>query len=451
MGTRLQGHRAQCLEGELISDRFCRRHTVFCYMINEATKEYIRRHRMDDVRLLALKQSKRLSQDALDRVVAETIDLPIALQQIDGWQTARHKLPEWAAVEGLIYPPHLSMEQCSSEQTARYKATLAGNGQSFVDLTGGFGVDFFYMARRFCHSVYVEQQEELCTIARHNFPLLGLNATIICCSAIDYLAQMEPVDVIYLDPARRDAHGLRTYSITDCTPNVLAMLPQLQKKANTVILKLSPMLDWHKAVSDLGCVSEVHILSVNNECKELLLVLRWQTSTSLRLVCANEGTIFECSPSKGPRRSQQGTETVPVRDQSLTNILDLDEILANGKPVYLYEPNASIMKAGCFNEIGHFYHICELSANSHLFVSLDEIGNFPGRRFCIERITTMNKHELKEALGSMERANITVRNFPMSVDALRKKLRLKEGGDAFIFATTDADGRHLLLICRKIG
>jgi hypothetical protein len=129
----------------------------------------------------------------------------------------------------------------------------------------------------------------------------------------------------------------------------------------------------------------------------------------------------------------------------------LDETLANGKPVYLYEPNASIMKAGCFDEIGHFYHICEFSANSHLFICLDEIGDFPGRRFRIERITTMNKHELKEAVAGLERANITVRNFPMSVDALRKKLQLKEGGDTFIFATTDADGRHLLLICRKIG
>ncbi len=420
-------------------------------MINEATKEYIRRHRMDDVRLLALKQSKRPSQDASDCVATETIDFVMALQQISGWQTARHKLPEWAAVEGLIYPPHLSMEQCSSEQTARYKATLAGKGQSFVDLTGGFGVDFSYMSRGFNHSFYVEQLEELCTIAHHNFPLLGLDATVTCGSAIDYLAQMDPVDVIYLDPARRDAHGARTYSIADCTPNVLALLPQLLEKANTVILKLSPMLDWHKAVSDLGSVSEVHILSVNNECKELLLVLHRETSTSLRLVCVNEGTVFECSPNKGLKRSQQGTETVPIRDQSLTNILDLDETLANGKPVYLYEPNASIMKAGCFDEIGHFYHIYEFSANSHLFICLDEIGDFPGRRFRIERTTTMNKHELKEALAGLERANITVRNFPMSVDALRKKIRLKEGGDTFIFATTDAKGRHLLLICRKIG
>ena len=426
MGTRLQGHCAQCLEGKLISDCFFGNLTFFFSMINEATKEYIRRHRTDDVRLLALKQSKHPSQEASYCVAKETVDIPMALQQINGWQTARNKLPEWAAVEGLIYPPHLSMEQCSSERTARYKSSLVGKGQSFVDLTGGFGVDFSYMSRGFNRSIYVEQREELCTIARHNFPLLGLDATVICDSAADYLVQMEPVDVIYLDPARRDAHGARTYSIADCTPNVLELLPQLQEKANTIILKLSPMLDWHKAVCDLGCVSEVHILSVNNECKELLLVLRRQASTTLRLVCVNDGSVFECCPSKRPKQSQQGSESVPVRDQQLTNILDFDELLVNGKTAYLYEPNASIMKAGCFDEIGYFYHICELSANSHLFVCLDEIGDFPGRCFHIERITTMNKHKLREALAGIERANITVRNFPMSVDALRNKLRLKE-------------------------
>lgn len=413
-------------------------------MINEATKEFIRRHRTNDVRQLALKQPKRTFQNVSDNATMETVDLPMALQQISGWQTALHKLPEWAAIEGLIYPPHLSMEQCSSEQTARYKATLAGKGHSFVDLTGGLGVDFSYMARGFGHSVYVEQQEELCAIARHNFPLLGLNGNVVCGSSVDYLAQMDAVDVIYLDPARRDAHGARTFSIADCAPNVLELLPLLLKKAKSIILKLSPMLDWHKAVSDLENVCEIHIISVRNECKELVLVLHRQASICLRLVCVNDDTVFECN------HSNELVTALPA-DRNATNILEFDEMLGHGKPAYLYEPNASIMKAGCFDEIGLFYHIYELSANSHLFIGLDEIGDFPGRRFRIERVTTMNKRELKEALASVERANITVRNFPMSVDALRKKLRLKEGGDTFIFATTDIDSRHLLLICRKIG
>ena len=385
--------------------------------MNEATLEQIRRHRQDDVRQLALK--------GMD---------PLVVQQIAGWQVARTKVPSWAEVEGLHYPRHLSLEQCSSEQTARYKASLLSPGDTFVDLTGGFGVDFFFMSQPFQRRVYVEQQQELCDIARHNFDLLNHPCTVVCGSATEYLQQMPHASAIYIDPARRDAHGARTYSISDCTPNVLELQELLVKKADRVIIKLSPMLDWHKAASDLQHISAIHIVSVQNECKELLLVLADGAMSEAPVVCINllaDGTHqrFEYNPATNAQSANVNTKV---------------------NTTYLYEPNASIMKAGCFDEIGNFYQICKLSANSHLYVSDHEVKDFPGRGFQILSIPSMNKRELKEALRDIDRANITVRNFPMSAEALRKRLRLKDGGDLYIFATTVGDGSHQLFICRKI-
>ena len=396
-------------------------------MINEVTRQFIKVHREEDVRKLALGSH------------AEGVDLPLALQQIAGWQTARKKLPSWAAVDGIIYPPHLNMEQCSSEQTARYKGSLTPNPSpsergTFVDLTGGFGIDFYFIAKglrtegKELRAVYVEHNPELCEIARYNFQVLGLEAEVINGEAEDYLKKMSHADIIYLDPARRDAYGSRTYDIKDCTPNVIELMPLLLEKADTIILKLSPMLDWRKAVEDLGHVAEVHIVSVDNECKELLLVVKQQPCTAFKVICVNNDDIFEFAPSV--------------------------HSAANHEPLtmnYLYEPNASIMKAGCFKDIEEVFDVCQLSNNSHLFVSEKEIKKFPGRLFHIETVTSMNKQELKIALQGIERANIAVRNFPMSAEALRKKLRLKDGGEVFIFATTLSDNSHKLFICRKIG
>ena len=384
--------------------------------INKKTWEYIRQHADGDVRKLALQGAK----DA-------DVDLQVALQQIVGRQTARKKLPSWAANDAVIYPPHLNMEQCSSEQTARYKAQLAGEGGTYVDLTGGFGVDFYWMSQGFKERVYVEQNEQLCAISTENFRILGHDCSVCCCDTATYLAKLDHADVIYLDPARRDEHGGRTYDIADCSPNVMELLPVLMQKADRVILKLSPMLDWRKAASDLQHVAEVHIVSVDNECKELLLVLE-SAVRPLRLVCVNNDHIFEV-PSSSPKHPTPFTH----------------------HPTHLYEPNASIMKAGCFDALEERYAVRQVSVNSHLFLSVDEIEGFPGRGFQIMSISSMNKHELKEALKGIDKANIAVRNFPLTVDQLRKKLKLKDGGDVYIFATTEADGGHSLYICRKIG
>ena len=386
--------------------------------MNQATKDYIKKHAKEDVRQLALQGTKD-----------PEVDLTFALEQIAGRQKSNTKIPSWAETEGIIYPPHLSMEQCSSEQTARYKASIAGEGMLVVDLTAGFGVDLAYISQGFKKVVHVEQQPQLCSISSENYKVLGLNhVEVVCGDGIDYLHQLDHADLIFLDPARRDEHGGRTYGIADCTPNVLEIRDELLEKANRVMLKLSPMLDWRKAVEDLGNVSEVHIVSVDNECKELLLMME-KEEKSLKVVCVNNESVFEV-----------GTFRPPLTPSSL-----------GGEKRYLFEPNASVMKAGCFDELQSRFSVMQLDKNSHLFVSDKDVGDFPGRRFIIERTTSMNKHDLKAALEDISKANITVRNFPMSVAELRKRLKLKEGGEVFIFATTVEGEGHQLFICRKIG
>ena len=397
------------------------------------TAEFIREYRERDIRQLAL-QANRFPD----------VDMPYALDQIQGWQIARRKLPKWAACDGVIFPPHLSMEQCSSEPTAQYKLNLAmewasrvGHASRMTDLTGGFGVDFSFTSCAFAAATYVERNEQLCHIVEHNLPLLGLNnATVVCADAVEYLSTVEPQTMIFLDPARRDEHGAKTVMLADCTPDVVQLLPKLLEKSRFTMLKLSPMLDWHKAVDDLqGTVREVHIVSVGGECKELLLVLSTVVESELKVYCADLSTasdtssLFVYTPGS----------SAPVVNSKLKT--------QNSK--FLHEPNASIMKAGCFDELAAAYGVSPVSRNSHLFLSDEPIEDFPGRSFVVERVTTMNKSELRKALVGIEKANIATRNFPLTVAELRKRLKIKDGGDVYIFATTTAEGEHLLLISRK--
>lgn len=397
------------------------------------TAEFIREYRERDIRQLAL-QANRFPD----------VDMPYALDQIQGWQIARRKLPKWAACDGVIFPPHLSMEQCSSEPTAQYKLNLAmewaervGHASRMTDLTGGFGVDFSFTSCAFAAATYVERNEQLCHIVEHNLPLLGLNnATVVCADAVEYLSTVEPQTMLFLDPARRDEHGAKTVMLADCTPDVVQLLPQLLEKSRFTMLKLSPMLDWHKAVDDLqGTVREVHIVSVGGECKELLLVLSTVVESELKVYCADLSTasdtssLFVYTPGS----------SAPVANSKLKT--------QNSK--FLHEPNASIMKAGCFDELAAAYGVSPVSRNSHLFLSDEPIEDFPGRSFVVERVTTMNKGELRKALVGIEKANIATRNFPLTVAELRKRLKIKDGGDVYIFATTTTEGEHLLLISRK--
>ena len=395
--------------------------------MNEATLEFIRIHADEDVRQLAFLGKKN-----------PEVDMAYALDQIAGRQKARVKIPSWASIDGIVYPPHISMEQCSSEQTARYKARIAGNGEKIVDLTAGFGVDMAFMSAGFKQAVHVEMQPQLCAISSENYKHLGLNhVQVVCSDGVGYLHQMEHADLIFIDPARRDQHGARTYGIADCTPNVLEIIDEMLQKADRVMIKLSPMLDWQKTVADVGNVSQVHIVSVGNECKELLLDVKNGKGEKVKVFCVNDDQVF----------SYEIGELHPLTPSPLHPFT-----LSPLHPfTFLYEPNASVMKAGCFNLISHRFGITQPDANSHLFLSDKLVEGFPGRGFVIERVSTMNKRELKEALAGIDKANVAVRNFPLSVADLRKRLKLKDGGDVYIFATTDAKKGHLVMVCRKIS
>ena len=435
--------------------------------MNQATQDFIRQHQDDDVRQLAFLGSKY-----------PEVDMPFALDQIRGRKMARIKLPRWASLEGIIYPPHISMEQCSSESTALYKAELAArllglpasssgtemkaeNEIEFVDLTGGFGVDFSYIAARLgVKSMYVERQAHLCEAAKENFGRLGLkNAIVKNGDGIEVLHSFHPkkkdaasdddslgitydqprsllktnlgLKIIFIDPARRDDAGNKVVSLKDCTPDVTVLQEEMLSKADYVIVKLSPMLDWHRAISELSHVREVHIISVNNECKELLLVLSAQNMGNLRIYCVNDAQSFVC------KESDMEASSVKIAPSTLEEMQ------------YLYEPNASLMKAGCFGVLSGRYDARMLSKNSHLFVSREPIAAFPGRSFRIIAVSSFNKKELKRHLSGITKANIATRNFPLSVAELRKRLKLKDGGEIYIFATTLSDESHVLVITEK--
>ena len=407
----------------------------------DKTRKFISEHLTDDIRVLALKARQQVD-----------IDLPFALDQIAGWQKARTKLPSWAAIPHLIYPPRLSMEQCSSEATATYKYHLDkrlirdshNNGAvaptSLLDLTGGFGVDFTLMAKQVNSSYYVEKQQTLCDIAENNLPLLGVrNFKVMCCDGEAYLKEMKGTSFIFLDPARRDASGAKTVEIEHCTPNVLALKETLLQKCCVAIVKLSPMLDWHKAVKSLNegapIVSEIHIVSVQNECKELLFVLQKNAPQQPRIYCVNDQQVMSYEPSE----NEVALQTIS------TEIEEHSEMLQNQ---YLYEPNASQMKACCFAFLSQQYGVKALSANSHLFVSPHFIENWHGRKFKIQAVSSLNKKELKTNFADFTHANVAVRNFPLSANELRKRLKLKEGG-SFLFGTTLGLKTHILLMCSK--
>ena len=524
-------------------------------IMNQATLDFIRQHQDDDVRQLAFLGSKY-----------PEVDMPFALDQIRGRKMARVKLSRWASIDGIIYPPHISMEQCSSEQTALYKAELAArllglspssseNGEEkekesenasnlhlseicefackgavdsefakneatckkqqilteskenvneikeephegdfseeigFVDLTGGFGVDFSYIASRLgVKSMYVERQAHLCEAAKENFGRLGLKNAIVKngdgievlhsfaskkeAAASDSLGITEDqsqsllktnlgLKLIFIDPARRDDAGNKVVSLKDCTPDVTLLQEEMLSKADYVIIKLSPMLDWHRAVSELNCVQEVHIISVNNECKELLLVLSARNMDDMRASSADgesgEDEIDGAEGTDGEVKHAGNLRIYCINDAQsfVCDELDMESSSVKIAPstleemLYLYEPNASLMKAGCFSVLSERYGARMLSKNSHLFVSREPIAAFPGRSFRIIAVSSFNKKELKRHLSGITKANIATRNFPLSVAELRKRLKLKDGGETYIFATTLSDESHVLMITEK--
>ena len=406
-------------------------------MCKFVTSDFVLQHREDDVRQLALQANKY-----------PEVDMPYVLDQIAGWKKAKEKVPRWAACKDIIYPPHLNMEQCSSQTTAEYKqrliAEILGEQRkttTLVDLTGGWGVDFSFLAQIFGKAVYVERDEHLCRLARHNMPCLGLSdAAVVNDDSTKYLAglQDDVQRLFFIDPARRDVQGRKVAGLEACTPDVLQLFDRMMSLSMGVMMKLSPMLDWHEAIRQLRKATsqavffDVHILSVHNECKELLVVATHHQHP-LTVTCVNDGETF----------TYHAEEEKPS-DVRYCNAEQLQDYR------FLYAPNASLMKAGCFPELCARYDLDMADANSHLFLSHEMISAFPGRQFEILAISSLNKREVKQTLKDVGQANVAVRNFPMTAVELRKRLRLRDGGNSYIFATT-IRRKHLLFLCQPVS
>ena len=357
------------------------------------------------------------------------------LNQILGRRLSKKKIPEWYQNNEIIYPIHLSIEQASSYETAMYKTSLINKDDNYlIDLTGGLGVDFFYFAKKVQKATYVEQNTELCDIAKHNFKALGLNNySVVNAKSEEFIEYILSADTIFIDPARRDNLGNKVFRIEDCTPNISEIQDTLISKAKKIIIKFSPMLDISSALKKLKGVSEVNIVSVDNECKEVLFVI---TET-------NKPIVYKTINIK---KNMINEEFSFVYDDEIKLNIPYSNIVFK----YLYEPNASILKAGAFKSISNDFNLDKLHPNSHLYSSNKLIENFPGRRFEVKNYFTPNKNNIKRYLSEINKANITVRNYPDSVSKIRKITNLKDGGDTYIFATTLEPNNKTWIICNKI-
>lgn len=449
-------------------------------MFHQDTWDFIRKHAQDDVRKLALK-----------RPTNPNVDLKEALVQIEGYQTARKKLPLWAENPQLVYPPRISMEQCSSETTALYKQQVVrrllqglSGPLSMADMTGGFGIDFSYLAPLFDRAYYIEQQEILCRIAQHNLKMLGLEqAEVLHGDGVERMPEQAPLTLVFIDPARRDQQGKKTVALSDCTPDLSAIQERIRSCSRFCMAKLSPMLDIHQALQELKGVSEVHVVSVDNECKELLLILasgetenttgivtagkRQETDGNLasetdkaeevaanKLENASTSSISEQSNVKKSaetrifcvnlQKGEQQTFEYTAQEEASAEAVYTDQPGA-----YLYEPNTSLLKAGAYKCLCARFGVRKLHPNSHLYTSDTLCADFPGRRFRVTGSRTFSKQDLKQIARDIPQANITIRNFPSTVQELRKKLKIKEGGDRYLFATTLKNEQHIILECLK--
>ena len=386
--------------------------------LNDTTRQFIRENLNADVPTLALKK------------VSVGIDFSLALRQIEARQLLRKKVPSWSENEDLLFPAHLSIEQCSSEASAKYKSSLL-QGQSFADLTGGLGIDTYFISRHFQQADYVEKQTELCELARHNFDVLNTDVKVWNETAESYLKHCEPYDCIFLDPARRDVYGRKTVSISDCTPDVAALQDRLLEKAKTVMIKLSPMLDISKALEELRHVKEVHVVAVANECKELDVILERGYEREPQFVCVNLLTV-----------QPELRFTLEEERQSPSR-------LAGSVLNYLYEPNPAVMKAGCFKLLTECFDVFKLHKNSNLYTSEQLVSSFPGRIFKVESWATYNKKVKQTLLYDVEKASIAVRNFPLSVAELRKSLKIGDGDETYLFATTIKGEEKVVIRTKK--
>ena len=443
--------------------------------IADSVKEFIEKHLKDDVNRLALAK------------FPEGIDREFVIRQIHARQVLSKKLPSWAENDELVFPKKLSLEQCSSELTAKYKAellstksheitrrefsedscSLADEKRILIDLTGGMGVDTAFLSDNFDKTYYVEMQEELCEIAKHNFKVMNKNIEVVNDNAEHFLTICDEVDCIYLDPARRDEYGRKMVSLHDCSPDVVELHDLLLKKAKRVLVKVSPMLDIEMVKKELKDITEIHVVAVRNECKEILICQR--TTDNGQQTCENSEDCLQMI-------------AVDLRENWNFAFTENEELeaqwtLADNVGRYLYEPGAACMKAGCFKLLSQRYGLDKLHRNSHLYTSDDLIPDFPGRIFEVVNVVPFDKKTKKniwtldledaktqrrkdakkgsESLSlcdsaTFKKANVAVRNFPLSAEELKKNLGLQDGSDFYIFGSTMKGEKKVVVLTKKV-
>ena len=365
------------------------------------------------------------------------IDMPFVVAQITARRQIKEKLPTWYQQEQLLFPAKIAAEQCSSEQTARYKQQLVTEGDTLCDLTGGLGIDSYYFSRRVKQVYYIERFPSYCEVARANMATLGArNVAVLEGDSTQWLDQLPAIDVFYVDPARRGEGNKRMFALSDCEPDLTQLLPRLLAKAPRVIAKLSPMADLRQTLALLPTTQAIHILSVKNECKELLFVIgREPRESAVPIHCvhltkqAASDECFVCS--------------LEAEQQAASH-------LATTLRRYLYEPNASVLKAGAFKQVACQFPVEKLQVSSHLYTSDHYLERFPGRRFEVDEVIPFHSKSCKQLAGQSLQANVTTRNFPLTVEALRKKCRIREGGDIYLFATTGPKEEKLLIRTHKV-
>jgi len=390
-------------------------------LLNTETKAFIREHTGDDLSKLLLSASR-----------FPEIDIPFAVNQIAARRQIKEKLPDWYKLDDLIFPSKVAAEQCSSEQTGKYKQRLIKPNENICDLTGGLGVDSFFLSQKAGKLLYIERYKEYVEVARHNFAVLDVrNIEIRQGDAVELISSLPDQDVFYIDPARRGKDNKRMFALSDCEPDLPALLPVLLEKAPKVIAKVSPMADIQQTLNLLPQTGEVHVLSVNNECKELLFVIdKDRSDGQIPIYC------IDMDSRKGEERGYMFT-----MDEERGALPQMASIPGS----YLYEPNASLMKAGAFKSIAIRFELRKLNTNSHLYTSDQLIEKFPGRVFKIKKVIPFQSKTVRSLANEYPQANIAVRNFPLTVEEFRKRTRIRDGGDVYLFLTTLADGNRVVI------
>ena len=391
--------------------------------MNAATRDFIEKHLKDDVRQLALQK------------FPDDVDKMLVLNQIEARQLLSKKVPSWASNPDLLFPKHLSIEQCSSELTAKYKASIIEGGDVFVDLTGGLGIDSYFLSEQFKASYYVENQKELCDLAEQNFGVLGRKITVVNSDAETFLSKNHNFDLIFIDPARRDIYNRKMVSLHDCSPDVIDLQNILLKNSKNVLIKSSPMLDISLITNELQNISEIHIVSVKNECKEILIKIEPGFEGEIKYFCVN----FVGNDLK----SSQFFEFSEISENSAVSTF------ATTIKHYLYEPNASLMKSGAFKLISQRFAVEKLHVNSHLYTSDNLVSDFPGRILEVVGFAPFNKKIKKELLNGITEASVATRNFPLSANDLRKTLNLKDSDKNFVFGTTLVGEKKVVILAHR--